>query len=47
MPIFQGVRATCIKIEPEEVQWVKTKSSRIRQYNPQKPKKLGFKCLYK
>ena len=51
-PILEGARAYCIKTEPEEVQSTdkqiipaKTKSSEIRQCNPQKPKKWGFKMF--
>ena len=46
------VRENCVKIEPEEVHSIdeqiipaKTKTSRIRQYNPKKPKKWGFKMF--
>ena len=42
----------CQKIEPEPIHSIdkqimpaKTKPSRIRQYNPQKPKKSGFKMF--
>ncbi|XP_065055887.1 piggyBac transposable element-derived protein 2-like isoform X2 [Rhopilema esculentum] len=51
-PIIDAVRDECRKIEPEEFQTVdeqiipsKTKYSKIRQYNPKKPKKWGFKNL--
>ena len=51
-PIIDAVRDECRKIEPEEFQAVdeqiipsKTKYSKIRQYNPKKPKKWGFKNL--
>ena len=52
-PILEGIRANnCIKIEPEEVQSMdkqiipaRTKSSGIRQYNPKKPNKWGFKMF--
>ena len=50
--ILEGIRANCIKIEPEEVQLVDeqirpvtTKSSGICQYNPQKHQKWGFKMF--
>ena len=46
------VRKNCLKVEPEEVMSVdeqiipsKTKRSGIRQYNPKKPIKWGFKML--
>ena len=50
---MEGIRANnCIKIEPEEVQSMdkqiilaRTKSSEIRQYNPKKPNKWGFKMF--
>lgn len=51
-PIIEAVRNECIKVEPEENQSVdeqivpsKTKRTKIRQYNPKKPKKWGFKNL--
>ena len=51
-PIIEAVRNQCIKIEPEEFQSVdeqiipsKTRFTKIRQYNPKKPKKWGFKNL--
>ena len=51
-PIITAVRNECIKVEPEEFNSVdeqiipsKTKFSSIRQYNPKKPKKWGFKNL--
>ena len=51
-PIIEAVRNECIKVEPEEFQSVdeqiipsKTKFTKIRQYNPKKPKKWGFKNL--
>ena len=50
--IVDAVRNECRKIEPEEFQAIdeqiipsKTKFSKIRQYNPKKPKKWGFKNL--
>ena len=50
---MEGIRANnCIKIEPEEVQSMdkqiipaRTKSIGIRQYNPKKPNKWGFKMF--
>ena len=51
-PIIEAVRNQCIKIKPEEFQSVdeqiipsKTRFTKIRQYNPKKPKKWGFKNL--
>lgn len=51
-PLIEAVRNECIKVEPEEYQSVdeqiipsKTKRTKIRQYNPKKPKKWGFKNL--
>ena len=51
-PIIDGVREECVKVEPEEYHSVdeqiipsKTKYSSIRQYNPKKPVKWGFKNL--
>ena len=51
-PIITAIRNECIKVEPEEFQAVdqqiipcKTTRSKIRQYNPKKPKKWGFKNL--
>ncbi len=51
-PIISCVRDQCIKIQPEEFHSIdeqiipsKTKFSQIRQYNPKKPKKWGFKNL--
>ena len=51
-PIVDIVRDQCIEVEPEEYHSVdeqiippKTKFSSIRQYNPKKPKKWGFKNL--
>ena len=51
-PIVDIVRNQCIEVEPEEYHSVdeqiipsKTKSSSIRQYNPKKSKKWGFKNL--
>ena len=51
-PIIEAVRNQCINIEPEEFQSVdeqiipsKTRFTKIRQYNPKKPKKWGFKNL--
>ena len=49
-PLLDGVRANCIRIEPEiehsideQIIPAKTKYSGIRQYNPKKPVKWGFK----
>ena len=49
-PILNAVRNNCIKTEPEEYHSIdeqiipaKTKCSKIRQYNPKKPVKWGFK----
>ena len=51
-PIVDIVRNQCIEVEPEEDHRVdehiipsKTKFSSIRQYNPKRPKKWGFKNL--
>ena len=51
-PILDAVRNNCIKTEPEEYHSIdkqiipaKTKCSRIRQYNPKKPVKWGFKTF--
>ena len=51
-PIVNLVRNECIKVEPEEFHAIdeqiipsKTKFSKIRQYNPKKPRKWGFKNL--
>lgn len=51
-PILIAVRNECIKIEPEEHHSIdeqiipsKTKFTKIRQYNPKKPCKWGFKNL--
>ena len=51
-PILNLVRNECIKVEPEEFHAIdkkiipsKTKFSKIRQYNPKKPRKWGFKNL--
>ena len=51
-PILEMVRDNCLKIEPEPVHSIdeqiipaKTKHSGIRQYNPKKPHKWGFKMF--
>ena len=51
-PILEGIRANCIKLEPEEGQLLdeqlisgKMKSSGIRQYNPQRAQKWGYKMF--
>ena len=51
-PLINAVRNECVKIEPEEYHAVdeqiiptKTKTSKIRQYNPKKPRKWGFTNL--
>ena len=51
-PVLQAVRNECVKIEPEQNHSVdeqiipsKTRRTKIRQYNPKKPKKWGFKNL--
>ena len=51
-PVIENVRQQCLKIIPEESHSIdeqiipaKTKYSGIRQYNPKKPKKWGFKNL--
>ena len=51
-PLISMVRDEFVKIEPEEYKWVdeqiipvKAKYSSIRQYNPKKPKRWGFKNL--
>ena len=49
-PVIEGVRQNCLKIEQEichsideQIIPAKTKYSGIRQYNPKKPAKWGFK----
>ena len=49
-PVLSMVRENCTKIEPEVNQSIneqiipaKTSHSGVRQYNPKKPKKWGFK----
>ena len=49
---MEAVRNECIKIEPGQFQSVdesiipsKTKFTKIRQYNPKKPRKWDFKNL--
>ena len=51
-PIITAISDEWVKVEPEEFQAVneqiiscKTKRSKIRQYNPKKPKQWGFKNL--
>ena len=51
-PVINSVRNQCLKVMPEEVHSIdeqiipaKTTYSGIRQYNPKKPKKRGFKNL--
>ena len=51
-PLIDLVRKECIKVESEEFHSIdeqiipcKTKRSKIRQYNPKKPHKWGFKNL--
>ena len=51
-PLIEAVRNGCIKVDPEEYQSLdeqiipsKTRRSKIRQYNPKKPKKWGFKNM--
>ena len=51
-PVIKAVRDNCQKIEPEPIHSIdeqiipaKTKHSAIRQYNPQTPKKWGFKVF--
>ena len=51
-PVLETVRSNCLKVIPEENQSIdeqilptKTKTSGIRQYNPKKPHKWGFKAL--
>ena len=52
-PLLEAVRTNCNKIEPEvnhsideQIIPAKTKKSRgVRQYNPKKPHKCGFKNL--
>ena len=51
-PVIKAVRDNCQKIEPEPIHSIdeqiipaKTKHSGIRQYNPQTPKKWGFKVF--
>ena len=48
-PVLDHVRKNCLQIEPEQDNSIdeqiipaKTKYSGIRQYNPKKPKKMGF-----
>ncbi|CAB3977807.1 Hypothetical predicted protein [Paramuricea clavata] len=50
LPVIEGVRQNCLKVEPEishsideQIIPAKTKYSGIRQYNPKKPTKWGFK----
>ena len=50
--VIESVRQQCLQIPPEEIHSIdeqiistKTKYSGIRQYNPKKPKKWGFKNL--
>ena len=49
-PLLSSLRENCVKIEPEQDHSIdeqiipaKTKFSGIRQYNPKKPTKWGFK----
>ena len=51
-PIIESIRKQCILISPEESHSLdeqiipsRTKFSKIRQYNPKKPSKWGFKNL--
>ena len=51
-PLLEMVQANCLKVEPEEVMSIdkqitpaKTRRSGIRQYNPKKPIKWGFKVF--
>lgn len=51
-PVVDAVRMECLKIEPEESHSIdeqiipsKTRYTKIRQYNPKKPPKWGFKNL--
>ena len=51
-PVIEKVRAQCLRVLPEEMHSIdeqiipaKTTYSGIRQYNPKKPKKWGFKNL--
>ena len=51
-PILEAVRKECAKVEPEEfhaadeqIMPSKTKYSKVRQYNPNKPRKWRFKNL--
>ena len=51
-PLLEAVRNACVLTEPEEYHSVdeqiipsKTKFTKIRQYNPKKPRKWGFKNL--
>ena len=51
-PVIESVRQQCLQIPPEESHSIdeqiipgKTKYSGMRQYNPKKPKKWGFKNL--
>jgi len=43
-PILEMVRANCLKID-EQIIPAKTRRSGIRQYNPKKPVKWGFKMF--
>ena len=43
--IMAAVRNDCIKIVDEQIIPSKTKFTKIRQYNPKKPRKWGFKYL--
>ena len=51
-PIVEGLRDQCVLVKPEELHSIdeqiipsKTKFTKIRQYNPKKPVKWGFKNL--
>ena len=51
-PILEAVRKECVKVETEEFHSVdeqiiqsKTRYTKVRQYNPKKPRKWGFRNL--
>ena len=51
-PILEAARKECVKVEPEEFHSVdeqiipsRTRYTKVRQYNPKKPRKWGFKNL--
>ena len=51
-PILEAVQKECVKVEPEVFHSVdeqiipsKTRYTKVQQYNPEKPRKWGFKNL--